>query len=41
MKGKPFFFNKIAVKRIRSTCLDYARVEVAADEENAGLRIMG
>jgi len=29
--GVPLFFAKRAVKRIRSTCLDYSRVEVAAD----------
>jgi len=29
------FFDKREVKRIRSTCLNYSRVEVAADAEKS------
>jgi len=29
--GESHFFTKRAVKRIRLTCLDYSRVEVAVD----------
>jgi hypothetical protein len=32
----PLFFSKKAVKRIRSTCLDYSQVEVAADTRRSG-----